>query len=68
MTKEKIEEMLADLGYVILHIKNAQANASVGQDYGSLNRARELAHKVGDVLKSELSKRDRSKDKIAPET
>lgn len=57
MTKAKVEEMLADLGYVILYIKEAQAQAAPGAGYGNLNRARELALKVGEQLKKELPKK-----------
>lgn len=47
MTHKKLDELIADLGYVLLYLKQAQAD---GKWNSNLNRARELTHKVGEAL------------------
>lgn len=47
MTKEKLEELIADLGYALLFLK--QVHPSRDEEFQH-NRTRELISKVGDAL------------------
>ena len=53
MKPAKLDELIADLGYALLYLKEAHAN---GVGYGNLNRSRELISKVGDALIAERKK------------
>lgn len=51
MTKAKLDELIADLGYALMYLKQARAEHK-GGDF-QLNRTRELVAKVGDALIAE---------------
>lgn len=48
MTKEQLDELIADLGYALMFLKQARQE-SRGADF-QIGRARELTAKVGDAL------------------